>query len=292
MTYYLYHIPGKKIGVTRDLKERVENQQGYSSDEYDVIYSTEDIEEISANEISMQEAFGYKVDKVPYNKLKCNKNMKMKINVTEQTTTFPCPVNKLKGQLMDNIGMEWETEHGSCKITKKSIRWIMENVKESMYNTGRCYIYNKAFSRWFDNNDPYQSHDKLGGNLADLHMRDQYDGKTRSGALSPTGVERGGALNPSHFDLIREWAKERGLYDKGDPKTQYLKLMEEAGEVGRAILKDDHPEIVDGIGDMVVVLTNLSELVGVSIEECIEQAYNEISKRKGKRINGTFVKND
>ena len=292
MTYYLYHIPGKKIGVTRDLKERVENQQGYSSDEYDVIYSTEDIEEISANEISMQEALGYKVDKVPYNKLKCNKNMKMKINVTEQTTTFPCPVNKLKGQLMDNIGMEWETEHGSCKITKKSIRWIMENVKESMYNTGRCYIYNKAFSRWFDNNDPYQSHDKLGGNLADLHMRDQYDGKTRSGALSPTGVERGDALNPSHFDLIREWAKERGLYDKGDPKTQYLKLMEEAGEVGRAILKDDHPEIVDGIGDMVVVLTNLSELVDVSIEECIEQAYNEISKRKGKMINGTFVKND
>ena len=292
MTYYLYHIPGKKIGVTRDLKERFENQQGYSSDEYDVIYSTEDIEEISANEISMQEALGYKVDKVPYNKLKCNKNMKMKINVTEQTTTFPCPVNKLKGQLMDNIGMEWETEHGSCKITKKSIRWIMENVKESMYNTGRCYIYNKAFSRWFDNNDPYQSHDKLGGNLADLHMRDQYDGKTRSGALSPTGVERGDVLNPSHFDLIREWAKERGLYDKGDPKTQYLKLMEEAGEVGRAILKDDHPEIVDGIGDMVVVLTNLSELVGVSIEECIEQAYNEISKRKGKMINGTFVKND
>ena len=171
-----------------------------------------------------------------------------------------------------------------------------------MYNTGRCYIYNKAFSRWFDNNDPYQSHDKLGGNLADLHMRDQYDGKTRSGALSPTGVEREEyreccedeciceAYN--HFDLIREWAKERGLYDKGDPKTQYLKLMEEAGEVGRAILKDDHPEIVDGIGDMVVVLTNLSELVGVSIEECIEQAYNEISKRKGKMINGTFVKDD
>ena len=91
MTYYLYHIPGKKIGVTRDLKERVENQQGYSSDEYDVIYSTEDIEEISANEISMQEAFGYKVDKVPYNKLKCNK-MKIKINVTEKQQLFPAPL--------------------------------------------------------------------------------------------------------------------------------------------------------------------------------------------------------
>ena len=122
--YHLYHIPGKKIGVTRDLEERVTKQQGYGPDEYEVIYSTEDIEEISANEISMQKALGYKVDRVPYNKLKCNKNMKMRINVTEQTTTFPCPVNKLKGQLMDNIGMEWETEHGSCKITKKSMRWI------------------------------------------------------------------------------------------------------------------------------------------------------------------------
>jgi NTP pyrophosphatase (non-canonical NTP hydrolase) len=68
--------------------------------------------------------------------------------------------------------------------------------------------------------------------------------------------------------------------------------MEEAGEVGRAILKDDLPEIKDGIGDMVVVLTNLAELSGLTIEECIESAYDTISKRKGKMINGTFVKNN
>ena len=67
--------------------------------------------------------------------------------------------------------------------------------------------------------------------------------------------------------------------------------MEEAGEVGRAILKDDTEEIKDGIGDMVVVLTNLAELSGLTIEECIESAYEVISKRKGKMINGTFVKN-
>ena len=175
----------------------------------------------------------------------------------------------------------------------------MDNIKESMYNENRSYIYNKAFARWFDNNDPHQSHDKLGGNLADLHMRDQYAGKTIAGALSPTGVRQddsccNGDCNCkyNYFNLIRQWAEERGLYDEGDPKTQYLKLIEEAGEVGRAILKNDHPEIIDGIGDMVVVLTNLSELVGVPIEECIEQAYNEISKRKGKMINGTFVKDE
>ena len=44
-------------------------------------------------------------------------------------------------------------------------------------------------------------------------------------------------------------------------------------------------------GDMVVVLTNLAELSGLTIEECIESAYEVISKRKGKMINGTFVKN-
>jgi NTP pyrophosphatase (non-canonical NTP hydrolase) len=81
-------------------------------------------------------------------------------------------------------------------------------------------------------------------------------------------------------------------YEHGDPKTQYLKLMEEAGELGRAILKDNESEQLDAIGDMVVVLTNLAELLGLSIEECVESAYDVISKRTGKMINGTFVKNN
>jgi hypothetical protein len=153
MTYYLYHIPGKKIGVTRDLKYRVEEQQGYSKDEYDIILSTDDIKIVSEAEISLQKAYGYKVDEIPYNKLKFNNNMN--INVTEQTTTFPCPVNKLKGQLMDNIDMKWETEHGTCILTPMSIEWIMQNVVTSKYNDKRCYVYNKAFVRWFDNNDAY-----------------------------------------------------------------------------------------------------------------------------------------
>ena len=280
MTYYIYHIPEKKIGVTCDLENRVTKQQGYEPHEYEILEETEDIEYASYVERVLQEMYGYKVDRVPYNKLKCN-NMKMNINVTEQTTTFPCPVNKLKGQLMDNVGMEWETDHGDCKLTDKSIKWIMRNVKESMYNENRCYIYNKAFSRWFDNNDPY-------------------NGKTLTGALSPTGIQQKleccdgeckcQNLNPTHFDLIREWAEERGLYNAGDPKTQTLKLMEEAGEICRAVLKKDEPEIIDGIGDCVVVLTNLAHLCDTSIEECIEIAYNEIKDRKGKMDNGTFKK--
>ena len=271
--------------MTCDLYNRVTEQQGYEPHEYEVLEESEDIDFASNMERMLQESYGYKVDRVPYNKLKCN-NMKMNINITEQTTTFPCPVNKLKGQLMDNIGMHWETDHGDCQITHRSIKWIIDNVKESMYNENRCYIYNKAFARYFDNNNAYRSHDKLGGNLEDPHMQ------TRTGALSPTGIREDNVLNPSQFDLIREWAKERGLYDKGDPKTQALKLVEEVGETCRAILKGNDMEAIDGIGDCVVVLTNLAELIGEPIEECIEQAYFEISKRKGKMINGTFVKND
>ena len=92
------------------------------------------------------------------------------------------------------------------------------------------------------------------------------------------------------FDPIRVWAKTRGLYDKGDKKTQYVKLMEEVGELARAILKEEQDNIQDAIGDIVVVLTNLAQLSGTKIETCINDAYRVIAKRKGKMSNGTFVK--
>jgi len=303
MTYYLYHIPGRKIGVTRDLKERVENQQGYNEDEYVVLMETEDILEVSNAEILMQKAFGYKVDVVPYNKLKFNKQMK--INVTEQTTTFPMPLNKLKGRLMDNIGMTWETTDGDVTLTSESIKWVIANAKTSMYNDERCYVYNKAFARWFDNND---AHRTITGGLSptgprsmdckeyESHNPEEHGMPSCCNYDDPCTTPRGSkhnCVNPgglNDFDLIRMWANERGLYDKGDTKTQALKLVEEVGEICRAILKEDHDEVVDGIGDAVVVLTNLAELQGVSIEKCINVAYNEICNRKGKMVNGTFKK--
>ena len=260
MTYYLYHIPGKKVGVTTNLEERVHKQQGYYPGEYEIIETSEDINFISAGEIIMQKCYGYKVDEVLYSELKFN-NKEMNINITEQTTTFPCPVNKLKGQLMDNKGMKWDTEHGPCLLTDESIKWIMKNVVTSKYNEQRCYVYNKAFARWFDNNSPLT---RTGGIMSDRKV--------------------------SQFDLIRLWANDRGLYDGGDPKTQALKLVEEVGETCRAILKEDTKEIIDGIGDCGVVLVNLAELTGTPIEKCIDAAYNEIKDRTGKMNNGTFKK--
>ena len=293
MMYYLYHIPGRKIGVTNDVEGRVVNQQGYDWDEFELLAMDEDISYISNLELELQEKFGYKVDRKLYKDLFNNNNKQlnnMKINVTEATTTFPCPVDKLKGRLMDELGMQWETAHGEFTITQPTINWIMGNVKTSMYNKDRCYIYNKAMAKYYDH-DPHRNITVGTTHQANVvkYANDEELKRINDKLFHKAAMSCDDCEEPI-FDCIRAWANERGLYDKGDPKTQYIKLMEETGEIGRAILKEDTEEIIDGIGDAVVVLTNLAELVGVPIEECIQSAYDVISKRTGKMVNGTFVK--
>jgi NTP pyrophosphatase (non-canonical NTP hydrolase) len=253
--YYIYHIPDKKIGMTRNLNKRVHNQQGYKPGEYEIIFSSEDVREASEMELILQKQYGYRTDRQLYTDLiKLNK---MKINPTEQTSTFPVPLNKLKGNLLDNKGLKWKTSFGTFFLSDESINWIVANAKPSMYNNNRCYIYNKAFYEAF---------------LNKKHTPDQ------------------SWHNDNPFDLIRNWAQERGIYDKGDPKTQLIKLYEESGELAQAILKNDQAGIIDAIGDSVVVLTNLAYLVNTDIETCIGAAYDEISNRTGSMKNGTFVK--
>ena len=116
--YNIYHIPGKKIGVTRNLNKRVTVQQGYAPGEYEVLLTSDDINYVSAMELELQKSYGYKVDRQSYKNL-INKNKQMKINATEQTSTFPCPLNKLKGQLMDNLDLSWETSHGKFDNHKR-----------------------------------------------------------------------------------------------------------------------------------------------------------------------------
>jgi len=253
--YYLYHIPGKKIGVTRDLNTRVTLIQGYKSSEYEVLDQSDDINYISDKEIELQKSYGYKVDRKKYKNL----FKKMKINVTEQTSTFAVPLNKLKGHLMDNLGMSWETSHGIFQLDMQTTKWITDNAVTSMYNDNRSYIYNKAFANFITTAS-----------------------KPKSCSKKPLKM----------FENIRDWARTRGLYDKGNTMTQYVKLQEEAGELAKALLKDDQPEVIDAIGDMVVVLTNLAHQRGIHIETCIAEAYKVISKRTGKMINGTFVKDE
>ena len=127
--YYLYHIPGKKIGVTRDLNNRVTKQQGYFPDEYEVLDHSDDIDYISKREIELQQSYGYKIDRVEYKNL----GKKMKINATEMTSTFPYPLNKLKGNLMDSMGETWETVYGKFKLDRETVDWIVNNAQTSMY---------------------------------------------------------------------------------------------------------------------------------------------------------------
>lgn len=95
----------------------------------------------------------------------------------------------------------------------------------------------------------------------------------------------------NQFDAIRNWANTRGLYEKGDSKTQTLKLIEEVGELSIGMLKNNDDLIIDALGDIVVVLTNLAAMRGYNLEHCINIAYNQIKDRQGSMINNTFVKN-
>jgi NTP pyrophosphatase (non-canonical NTP hydrolase) len=94
----------------------------------------------------------------------------------------------------------------------------------------------------------------------------------------------------NEFEPIRNWANKKGIFEKGNPTTQFAKLIEEAGELAKSLLKQDEEEFIDAIGDCVVVLTNLAKLKGYNIEDCINSAYSVIAKRTGKMENGTFVK--
>ncbi len=91
---------------------------------------------------------------------------------------------------------------------------------------------------------------------------------------------------------INQWAIERDLHN-ADPAKQILKLGEEYGELCEFVTKDRKlPVAKDAIGDMYIVLTILCLQLDLDIEDCIEMAYEEIRDRKGKLIDGAFVKSD
>lgn len=173
------------------------------------------------------------------------------IHITNSTVTF-------NGKTKDQITRDFlinevghlEIDGEIIILTEQHCEWIETHLHTSQHPNLGPYIYNDAF----------------------LNVHENF------------------CKDVNIYDNIRSWAKQRGLYDKGDVKTQYVKLQEETGELAKAILKNDEPEIVDAIGDIVVVLTNLAHLQGLAIEDCIESAYDVIKNRTGKMKNGTFEK--
>ena len=91
-----------------------------------------------------------------------------------------------------------------------------------------------------------------------------------------------------YVSLTRNWHHERNLIHGSTDQAQFVKLMEEVGELARSIAKGKSVE--DDIGDILVVLINIAERNKTSLMECLEVAYGEIKHRKGKMIDGVFVK--
>ena len=95
------------------------------------------------------------------------------------------------------------------------------------------------------------------------------------------------------IELVREWGRDKGIIGpngKATEQGQLNKLIEEVEELVDAVCTNDHDEKIDAIGDCTVVLILLAEIIGVPFEECLDTAYNVISKRTGKMVGGVFVK--
>ena len=89
---------------------------------------------------------------------------------------------------------------------------------------------------------------------------------------------------------VRKWAKERNLIEGSTPSHQIDKLDEEVGELVEALGFENRSEIIDAIGDIQVVLAVMCAQLGLDVDECREAAWDEIKDRKGKMIDGVFVK--
>ena len=109
--------------------------------------------------------------------------------------------------------------------------------------------------------------------------------------------------NPSPLDIvvlenkIRMWHKDRNLIDKSTDQLQMVKLIEEVGELARAVsvtsAQDDYKSkflLRDAIGDILVVLINMGARNDLALRLCLYTAYDQIKDRKGTMVNGIFVK--
>ena len=89
---------------------------------------------------------------------------------------------------------------------------------------------------------------------------------------------------------ILEWAEPKGLLNPQIAPQQFMKLVEEVGELSNAMLNRNEAEQIDALGDIQVVLIILAEQLGFDLDTCLQCAYNEIKNRTGKTLNGTFLK--
>lgn len=90
--------------------------------------------------------------------------------------------------------------------------------------------------------------------------------------------------------LIEQWHEDRNLIEGSTDKDQVLKLAQELGELSDSVCKEK--DMRDDLGDMLVVMINIMKRNNISIEECLQKAYDDIKDRKGKMVDGIFVKEE
>jgi NTP pyrophosphatase (non-canonical NTP hydrolase) len=91
---------------------------------------------------------------------------------------------------------------------------------------------------------------------------------------------------------VEDWANARGLLKEENAPRQFMKVVEETGEVAEGLAKNNQALLKDGIGDVVVTLIILAKQKGMTLHECLEAAYDEIKDRTGETKDGVFVKSE
>ena len=258
--YIIYHIPGKKVGISRNLKKRLA-EQGYKIDQVEILGNHDNCINALRRERELSKQFNYKSDGFFHPNMF---NMTYKTH-EGNTIGFPVAFEDFNDWLEDHPSITLSTMNSDIGANRHddTYRWLIKNKKKSKFPDGKLktFIYCEAL---------------------EVFTKD---------SMHETKIEDNGNIGLEIFDKIRSWASDRGIIPGGRLETQALKLGEEFGELQKAILKDDKEEVKDAIGDIVVVLTSIAYFNGDTIEDCIESAYNVISKRKGSmNKKGDFIK--
>lgn len=261
MSYYVYRIPEKnKVGLAKDVADRVERQQGYSKDEYEILGFAATLEQAREIEKKYQAHYGCKHEQGEDLVDKIIKRRKMsKVFKTFEGNTIGFPVDS--DSILDLIGqgVTLETNKGTYTLSEDDVAVLFKqgHFRKSKFANGnlKTYIYTKIVDNFFKDkkNEPTSGMDDL-------------------------------------LQKVHAWADNRGILD-GRIETQTLKLGEEFGELQKAVLKDKPEDIKDAIGDIIVVLVSIAHFNGHSVADALSMAYDTISKRTGfTNSKGDFIK--
>ena len=92
----------------------------------------------------------------------------------------------------------------------------------------------------------------------------------------------------NYEEKIVQWHRDRNLIDGATDKDQVCKLIQEVGELSDNVCKGKC--VADDIGDCIVVLINIAERNGLTLDDCLSTAWDDIKNRRGRMVDGIFIK--